>query len=125
MRDVEADRIARFERGALREKERKAGEAGFADRVDVGIAGDHVGELGFERRLRHVRIGRFFLRARLHQRERQRGNDDHGRGRGTRARGIRRWMPPPRKRTTSVSSNRSDSAIRKIGPRKSCGSLVR
>ncbi len=67
VRDVEADRIARFERGALREKQCKPGKAGLADRVDVGIAGDDIGELGFERRLRHVGIGRVFLRAGMHR----------------------------------------------------------
>ena len=65
--DIETDRIARLERGALREEEREPGKAGFADGIDVGIAGDHIGELGFERRLRHVRIWCFLLRARLHQ----------------------------------------------------------
>ena len=39
-RDVEADRLAGFERGALREEQRQALQAGLADAVDLGVAGD-------------------------------------------------------------------------------------
>ena len=52
--DIEPDRIAGLQRGTLRQKERQAGEAGFADAIDVGIAGDDIGKLGLQRRLRHV-----------------------------------------------------------------------
>ena len=60
--DVEPDRIAGLERGALREEQRQPGEAGLADGVDVGIAGDDVGELGLERRRRHVGARRISAR---------------------------------------------------------------
>ena len=57
-RDVEADRLAGFERGALREEQRQALQAGLADAVDLGVAGDDVGEPGLDRRLHgEVEIG--------------------------------------------------------------------
>ena len=47
-RDVEADRLAGFERGALGEKQREALQAGLADVVDLGVAGDDIGEVGLD-----------------------------------------------------------------------------
>ena len=45
-REVEADRLAGLERGALREEQRQALQAGLADVVDLGVAGDDIGEAG-------------------------------------------------------------------------------
>src|SRR5580693_2660657 len=39
--DVEADRVAGLERSALRQEKRQTRKAGFADRIDLRIAGDH------------------------------------------------------------------------------------
>ena len=50
-RDVEADRLAGFERGVLGQKYRQALQAGLADGVDFGVAGDDIGEVGFDRGL--------------------------------------------------------------------------
>ena len=51
---IEPDRIAGFERGALREKQREALQAGLADVVDLGVAGDDIGEPRLDRRLHGV-----------------------------------------------------------------------
>ena len=53
-RDVEPDRLSRLERGALREEEREPAKAGLADRVDLAVAGDDIGEFGLERRARRI-----------------------------------------------------------------------
>ena len=49
-REVEPDRLAGFERGALREEQRQALQAGLADVVDLGVAGDDIGEPRLEGR---------------------------------------------------------------------------
>src|SRR5580704_4905165 len=83
MRDIEADRVAWLERGALRQEKRQAGEAGFADIVDLGIAGDHISKLGLERRRRHIADPDIFG-ARLVQRQRQNREENGDAGRGAR-----------------------------------------
>ena len=110
--DVEADRIAGFERGALRQEQRQPGKAGFADGVDVGVAGDDIGELGFERRRRHVGGLRDCCCARAARCvSASSGNaDQRPLPRRAEARGMSRAMPPPRNSTTSVSSRNSASA---------------
>src|SRR5579864_1649493 len=82
-RDIEADRVAGLERGALGEEERQAGEAGFADIVDLGIAGDHIGELGLERRGRHIADPDVFG-ARLVQGQREHRDENRYSGGGAR-----------------------------------------
>src|SRR5438105_1177240 len=57
-RDVEPNRIARFKRCALREKEREPREPGLADGIDFGISSDHISKLSFKRRLRNIRSWR-------------------------------------------------------------------
>ena len=109
MGDVEPDRIAGFERGALREEERQAGKAGFADRIDVGIAGDDISELGFERRVRHVGLGvASCARACTSVSASTAKRAITAAAAAREPRGMSRWMPPPRKSTTSVSSRNSD-----------------
>ena len=65
--DIETDRIAGFERGALGEKERQSGEAGLAHGVHIVVAGHDESELGFQRRARHV-IALRILRVGVRQR---------------------------------------------------------
>ncbi len=55
-RRIEADRLAGFERGALREEQRQALQAGLADAVDLGVAGDDVGEARLQRRFRRMLV---------------------------------------------------------------------
>ena len=43
--DIEADRIAGLERGALRQEQRQSRKPGLADGIDLGVAGDDIGEL--------------------------------------------------------------------------------
>ena len=63
--DVEADRLAGLERGALGEEQREALQAGLADAVDLGVAGDDVGEPRLDRGLHgEVEIGRRVRRGR-------------------------------------------------------------
>ena len=63
--DVEPDRLAGFERGALREEQGQALQAGLADAVDLGVAGDDVGEPRLDRGLHgEVEIGRHARRGR-------------------------------------------------------------
>ena len=50
-RGIDADGIAGFQRGALREEQRQAGQARLDDGIDVGIAGDDIGEPGLRDRL--------------------------------------------------------------------------
>ena len=46
MRGIDADGIAGFQRRALRQKQGQSGHAGLDDGIDVGIAGDDIGEPG-------------------------------------------------------------------------------
>ena len=74
--DVEADGIAGLERGALRQEQRQSAESGFADRIHIAIAGQHISELGLQRRARRVldlRVGA----AAGQQRQRNRGDEQH------------------------------------------------
>ena len=57
-RRIEPDRLAGFERGALREEQREALQARLADVVDLGIAGDDVGEARVGRDLLGEVVGR-------------------------------------------------------------------
>ena len=43
-RRIDTDRLAGFQRGALREKQRQARQAGLHDRIDIGVAGQDIGE---------------------------------------------------------------------------------
>ena len=84
-RRVEPDRLAGFERGALREEQRQPLQARLADVVDLGIAGDDVGEPRFDGHLLGEivggRIGRSSgrgLRRRRALRERVRRDERRG-----------------------------------------------
>ena len=46
---IDADGIAGFQRGALRQEQRQPGHAGLDDGIDVGVSGDDIGKP----RLRH------------------------------------------------------------------------
>ncbi len=46
VRRIDADRIAGLQRGPLGEHLREAAQPGAADVVDLGVAGDDVGEVG-------------------------------------------------------------------------------
>src|SRR6202035_5722275 len=81
--DVQPNRIAGLERGALGEEKRQSGEAGFADIVDLGIAGNHISKLGLERRRRHIADPDIFG-ARLGQRQRENREENSDVGCGAR-----------------------------------------
>ena len=53
-RGIEADGLARFERGTLCEEQGEALQAGLADPVDFRVAGDDVSEPGLERRFQRL-----------------------------------------------------------------------
>ena len=57
-REIEADRLAGLERGALGEKQGEALQPGLADAVDLGVAGDDVGEPGLQRRFQGLIVAR-------------------------------------------------------------------
>src|SRR5436853_82994 len=46
--EVDPDRLAGFERRPLRQKQRQSLQSAFAHRVDIGIAGQNVGEPGLK-----------------------------------------------------------------------------
>ena len=123
-RRIEPDRLAGLERGALRQEQGEALQAGLADTIDLGIAGDDVGEPCFERRAQRL------LFAALRECVRRYGqgctNERHcesGGRRPSRAANLR--SPPASRNTISASSASIASAASRIGPRKSCGSLIR
>ena len=73
-RRIDADGIAGLQRGALRQEQRQSGQAGLDDGIDVGIAGDDIGEPG----LRHRLDGELVVGvcgARRRRRDRCRGQD--------------------------------------------------
>ena len=51
MRGIDADGIAGFERRALREEQGQARHPGLDDVIDVGVAGDDIGQPGLRDRL--------------------------------------------------------------------------
>ena len=100
MRGIDADGIAGLERGALRQEQRQSGHAGLDDGIDVGIAGDDIGEAGLRHRLHRELVGRA-VRARRRAARAQRcraaisAEDDHAPARrgGAAARRGRRRAP--------------------------------
>ena len=62
MRGIDADGVAGFQRRALREEQRQSGHAGLDDGIDVGIAGDDIGEPGLRGGLDGEIVARFGAR---------------------------------------------------------------
>ena len=138
-RRIEPDRLAGFQRGALREEQREALQAELAEIVDLGVAGDDVGEP----RLGGDLLGEFFRRG-IRRAARPARAALRARGlvcaiaceaissavapassamlAATRRRGISRYRPPASQNTTSASMISSASAPRNSGPRRSFGS---
>ena len=56
--DIDADRIAGLERGALGQKQGQALQAGFAHGIRLGVAGHDIGEVGLDGGLGGELIGR-------------------------------------------------------------------
>ena len=144
-RDVEADRVAGLERGALREKQRQALQAGLADVVHLGVAGDRRRRAASRSWPSWAKSGRpaascrrrFALlcaQERALRRAMRCANACEPNGsaairppaRAAAARCGRRRMiwpiPPASRNTTSASSASSPSAASSTGPRRSCGS---
>ena len=123
---IDPDRIAGFERGALREEQRQPLQAGAADAVDLVVAGDDVGEARLQRRAQRGGVVLRLPRLRQHQR---RGRRSRAQATAAAARRGRRRnscaIPPARKNTTSASSASRPIAASITGPRRSCGSLTR
>ena len=89
---IDPDRIAGFERGALREEQRQPLQAGAADAVDLVVAGDDIGEAGLQRRAQRRGVVLRLSRLRQHQR---RGDDRERDGGGGRARPAAEQLGDP------------------------------
>ncbi len=82
--DIDADRLARLERGTLRQEQGQALQPGLAGGVDIGISGDHVSQPRLQRGLHGEIIGDRIGAAAAdpeHARGRDTAEDENGRGR--------------------------------------------
>src|SRR5229473_485146 len=110
--DVDPDRLARLERGTLRQEQGQALQPGLAGGVDIGVPGDHVGEPRLQRALHGEIIGDRIGAAAADPA-------------AARRRGTSRCQPPPSENTTSESIRSNTNAVTNTMPRRSLGSLSR
>ena len=118
---IDADRLAGFQRGALRQEQGQPGHARLDDGIDVGVAGDHIGEVGLRHRLDGEIV--VVVGAERRRRQRQQGQRDRQRG---------RHRAPPQQGRDAAAEHRHDDGIdqeqRQRGdssmPRRSRGSLL-
>ena len=122
-RNVQSGRLAGLQRGALREKDGQALQPRFADRIDLSIARDDVGEMRGFSRFRGKLVGGLggLAGARSSKGE---GKPDSERGRGASPAGQALDAAGEPEHDERVNQAR-ESATRKIGPRRSSGSEVR
>src|SRR6266540_1742435 len=109
-RGVETDRLARLERGALGEEQGEALQPGLADAVDLGVAGDDVGEPRLERGSQGLLVGARRTRGTLALREGLRRGEQR-RGKNCERKRRRRRPLPPQELSDSAGEQECDEGI--------------